>query len=112
MPHHTEQTAPPHRDYQPLIAEALAATGILPTIDDCRRLNAALRAAIGDLAERIRLQQDRTPREAATWQRCEDALLAAQAALFGDLGFGLRSAALHVQTLGEALSALSLAVEA
>ncbi|MDF2707055.1 MAG: hypothetical protein K0R62_2707 [Nonomuraea muscovyensis] len=112
MPHHTEQTAPPHRDYQPLIAEALAATGILPTIDDCRRLNAALRAAIGDLAERIRLQQDRTPREAASWQRCEEALLTAQAALFGDLGLGLRSAALHVQTLGEALSGLALAAEA
>ncbi|MFC9286531.1 DUF6415 family natural product biosynthesis protein [Streptomyces sp. NPDC057052] len=107
MNHPTEQAAPPHRDYEPLIAEALAATGILPTIDDCRRLNAALRDAIGDLADQVRRRQDRTPREDAAWQACEDALLRAQGALCGDLGLGLRSAALHVEALGQAVHALA-----
>lgn len=107
MTHPTEQAAPPHRDYEPLIAEALAATGILPTIDDCRRLNSQLRDAIGDLADRVRRRQDRLERGTADWQACEDALLRAQGALCGDLGLGLRSAALHVEALGQAVRALA-----
>lgn len=110
MNHPTEQAAPPHRDYEPLVAEALAATGILPTIDDCRRLNTELRDAIGDLAGRVRQLQDRLPREVADWQACEDALLRAQGALCGDLGLGLRSAALHVEALGQAVHALAVCV--
>jgi hypothetical protein len=107
MTHPTEQTAPPHQRYEALIDEAERAAGILPTIDDCRRLNHELRAAIGDLAGRVRQQQDRLQHGAVAWQAHEDALLGAQAALCGGLGLGLRSAALHVATLGQAARALA-----
>jgi hypothetical protein len=103
----TDQTIAPHQCYAALIAEAEAATGILPTIDDCRRLEAAVRDAIGDLAAGARRRQDRLPRDEAAWQQCERALLVAQAALCGGLGLGLRSAALHVATLGQAARALA-----
>jgi hypothetical protein len=103
----TEQTAPAHQRYEALIAEAEAASGILPTIDDCRRLEAAMCRVIGVLADRVRRRQDRLPRDDAAWQVCERALLDAQAALCGSLGFGLRSAALHVATLGQAARALA-----
>jgi hypothetical protein len=108
MAHHTDQAATPHQRYEALIAEAeAAAAGILPTIDDCRRLEAAMLRAIRDLADRVRRRQDRLPRDDAAWQVCERALLDAQAALCGSLGFGLRSAALHVATLGQAARALA-----
>jgi hypothetical protein len=107
----TDQTIAPHQRYAALIVEAEAATGILPTIDDCRRIEAELRAAIGPLAEAVRRRQDRLPREGAAWQACEAALLGAQGALFGDLGRGLRSAALHVQTLGQAARALDACID-
>ncbi|MFI6032928.1 DUF6415 family natural product biosynthesis protein [Streptomyces sp. NPDC051315] len=101
MPHHTEQTAPPQPRLDELIDQATAAAGILPTIDDCRRLEAQLRAAITPLADAVRRRQDRLPEDSPAWQACEAALLGAQAALSGNLGLGLRSAALHVATLGE-----------
>jgi len=106
MTHPTEQAAIPHQRYEALIDEAERATGILPTIDDCRRLNSDLRGAIGDLADRVRQRQDCLAPDTAAWQQCEQALLAAQAALIGDLGLGLRSAALHVATLGQAARTL------
>lgn len=107
MTHPTDQAAPAHQRYEALIAEAEAASGMLPTIDDCRRLETGLRDAIGDLADTVRRRQDRLPRDEAAWQRCERALLDAQAALCGSLGLGLRSAALHVATLGQAARALA-----
>jgi hypothetical protein len=102
MPHHTEQAAPTHRRYDDLIADAEAATGILPTIAECERLASELREAITPLADQVRRQQDRLPRDTAAWTVCERALLDAQGALCGGLGRGLRSAALHVATLGAA----------
>jgi hypothetical protein len=110
MPHHTEPAPAVHQRYDDLIAEAEAAAGILPVIDDCRRLARELRAAIRDLAERVRARQDQLPHGAPEWQACEEALLAAQGALCGDLGLGLRSAALHVATLGGAARRLAAVV--
>lgn len=111
MAHPTEQPAPAQeRDLDDLIARAVAAPGILPTIDECRRLNDELRAAIGPLADTVRRRQDQLPREAADWQACEDALLGAQAALCGGLGLGLRSAALHVAVLAEQACALAACI--
>jgi hypothetical protein len=107
MTHHTEPATAAHQRYDDLIAEAEAAAGILPSIDDCRRLEAELRAAIRVLAEQVRARQDRLPQEDSTWQACEAALLAAQGALCGGLGLGLRSAALHVATLGAAAKRLA-----
>lgn len=107
MDHPTEQGAPPHQRYDALIDEAAHATGILPTIDDCRRLEAELCRALGDLATRVRRRQDRLPRDTDGWQACERALLDAQAALCGGMGLGLRSAALHVSTLGQAARGLA-----
>jgi hypothetical protein len=111
MPHHTEQTAPPQPRLDDLLAEAAAARGILPTIDECRRLETQLRAAIRQLADTVRRHQDRLPEDSVAWQACEAALLGAQAALCGSLGLGLRSAALHVATLGERAQALAACVE-
>lgn len=102
----TDQAASAHQRYAALIAEAEAAAGILPTIDDCRRLEGDARRAIGQLADEVRRRQDRLPRDEAAWEACERAILGAQAALLGDPGLGLRSAALHVATLGEAAQAL------
>jgi hypothetical protein len=93
-----------------LIAEAEAATGMLPTIDDCRRLRDDLRAAIGRLADQVRRRQDYLARGITGWQQCEEALLQAQGALIGDLGRGLKSAADHVRVLGEAARALDACI--
>lgn len=106
MAHSTEQrtTAQPLHE---LIAEARAATGILPTIDRCEQLRDALLAHITELAEQVRRRLGRPPTGTPDWQRHEHALLLAQGALTGSFGLGLRSAALHVQTLGEAAAALA-----
>lgn len=106
MAHDTEQAAAPHQRYATLIADAEAAAGMLPTIDDCQRLERELRGAIEVLATRVRRDQDRLPRDCADWAIRERALLDAQAALCGGPGRGLRSAALHVATLGAAARAL------
>jgi uncharacterized protein YgbK (DUF1537 family) len=106
MAHHTEHHGTTQHLDQ-LIAEAADATGILPTIDRCQQLHDELRAAIGDLADQVRRRLDYQASDTAEWTRCERALLQAQGALLGSLGAGLRSAALHVQTLGEAAAALS-----
>ena len=106
MPHSTEHHAQAQHLDQ-LIAEAADVTGILPTIDRCQQLHDELRAAIGDLANQVRRRLDYQASDTAAWTRCEHALLKAQGALLGSLGAGLRSAALHVQTLGEAAAALA-----
>ena len=106
MPHSTEHHAQAQHLDQ-LIAEAADATGILPTIDRCEELHDELRAAIGQLADQVRRRLDYQASDTAEWTRCEHALLKAQGALLGSLGAGLRSAALHVQTLGEAAAALA-----
>lgn len=106
MPHSTEHHAPAQHLEQ-LLAEAAAVTGILPTIDRCQQLHDQLRAAIGPLADQVRRRLDYLPSDTADWTRCDRALLQAQGALLGSFGVGLRSAALHVQTLGEAAAALA-----
>ena len=89
-----------------LITEGLAATGVLPTIDRCHELRADLVRAMQPLIEDVRRQQSRLSRHTLDWQQCETALLRAQGALCGDLGRGLKSAALHVKTLAQAAAGL------
>jgi len=105
MPHPTDRAAP-RQTLDALIAEGLAAAGILPTIDRCHELRADLVREIRPLIDKVRNQQGYLPQHTIDWQRCETALLQAQAALCGDLGLGLRSAALHVHTLAEAAALL------
>ncbi|MGW0576320.1 DUF6415 family natural product biosynthesis protein [Streptomyces sp. NPDC002920] len=112
MTHPTEHPAPAHQRYAELIADAEAATGILPTIDECRRLTGELHAALRDLADRVRRRQDQLAEGGADWQLCEAALLGAQGALCGSLGLGLRSAAMHVATLGAAARTLAECIQA
>lgn len=105
----TDRAAPHHtlEQVDELIGQAKSATGILPTFDHCQQLADQLRPAIGHLADQVRIRQGYLLERGATWQQYEDALLKAQAALCGGFGIGLRSAALHVATLGEALAALA-----
>jgi hypothetical protein len=90
-----------------LIAEAQAATGILPTIDRCHHLRDELRAAVTALAAQVRRRLDAADTGTPEWTRLESALLQAQGALLGGFGVGLRSAAVHVKTLGEAAAVLA-----
>jgi hypothetical protein len=106
MAHSTEQRTPAQHLNQ-LIAEAKDATGILPTIDRCRQLCDELRPRITDLARQVRRRLDIADAGSDEWTRLESALLQAQGALLGGLGRGLRSAAVHVKTLGEAAQALA-----
>ena len=106
----TERAAP-RQTLDQLITEGLAATGVLPTIDRCHELRADLVRAMQPLIEKVRSKQSRLRRHTIDWQQCETALLRAQGALCGDLGFGLRSAALHVSTLAEAAELLRGCIE-
>lgn len=106
MPHSTEHQ-PATQPLDDLIAEAQAATGILPTIDRCQQLRDELRAAVTALADQVRRRLDDADIDTPRWTRLERALLQAQGALLGGFGVGLRSAAVHVKTLGEAAAALA-----
>ncbi|MET7687924.1 DUF6415 family natural product biosynthesis protein [Streptomyces sp. NPDC005483] len=107
MSHSTEQRqAAQQAELDDLIAEAQAATGILPTIDRCEEMRDALLAHITELADQVRRRLAGFQDGAPEWQRHKQALLQAQGALTGSFGRGLRSAALHVQTLGEAAAVL------
>ncbi|MER5584142.1 DUF6415 family natural product biosynthesis protein [Streptomyces asoensis] len=109
MSHPTQQQAAPaqRRELDDLIRQALAARHPLATIETCQSLEIRLRAWIRRLADDARRHQDRLPRGEAAWEACEAAILGAQAALLGDAGRGLKSAALHVATLGEAVRELA-----
>jgi hypothetical protein len=106
MAHSTEQRTTA-QNLDQLIAEAKDATGILPTIDRCQQLRDELRPRITELADTVRRRLDYTARDTAEWTRLEGALLQAQGALLGGFGRGLRSAAVHVKTLGEAAEVLA-----
>lgn len=103
---------PPQPALAGLIAEAEAATGMLPPFDRCVQLRDALVPAIARLAEHVRREQGYLADHTAGWRRCELALLQAQGALCGDLGRGLKSAADHVSVLGEAARALDDCIRA
>lgn len=109
MTHPTDRAAT-HQPLDQLIAEAKDAAGILPTIDRCTQLRDELRPTIRRLADEVRRRQD-TLLLGSDWERCERALLKAQAALCGSFGFGLRSAAIHVKTLGEAAETLAACIQ-
>jgi GTP1/Obg family GTP-binding protein len=106
--HSTEQrTTAQQAELDELIAEAKDATGILPTIDRCQQLRNELQGRITDLANQVRRRLDYLPAGTDEWMRLEGALLQAQGALLGGLGRGLKSAAVHVKTLGEAAAELA-----
>lgn len=110
--HPTDRAAPGYTPAQvdALIAEAAAATGILPTIDRCHHLNGELRAAIQQLADQVRKQQAAVPDRSRDWYRCDRLLIDTDTVLAEGMGHGLLSAALHVAALGR--QAQALAVEA
>jgi hypothetical protein len=106
--HSTEQQhKAQHTELDQLITEAADATGILPTIERCEQLRDGLRDAITDLSDQVRRRLDSADAGTDEWMRLEGALLQAQGALLGGFGRGLRSAAVHVKTLGEAVAALA-----
>src|SRR3954466_5037566 len=106
MTHGTEHQ-PATQPLDDLIAEACDATGILPTIDRCQQMRDELRAVVTGLAAQVRRRLDSADSGTPEWTRLESALLQAQGALLGGFGRGLRSAAVHVKTLGEAAAALA-----
>ncbi|MCX4816802.1 DUF6415 family natural product biosynthesis protein [Streptomyces sp. NBC_01239] len=111
----TNRAAPeaaPRTALDGLIAEAEAATGMLPPYDRCVQLRDTLVTAIGRLADQVRREQGYLADGTADWRQCERALLQAQGALCGDLGRGLQSAADHVHVLGEAARALDACIRA
>ncbi len=113
MAHPTDPAVPTQRrELDDLIARALAAPVVHPTIADCECMNRELRRAIAGLADTVRRDLERLPPATADWQIRERALLNAQGALCGGLGLGLRSAALHVATLAEQARALAACIPA
>ena len=92
--------AAPEQTLDRLISEAFAATGILPTIDACRRMDEQLRAAIEELAEQVRARQAAARPRSRTWYRCDRLLVDTAETLAADMGSGLLSAATHVSALG------------
>ncbi|MGW5633976.1 DUF6415 family natural product biosynthesis protein [Streptomyces sp. NPDC003832] len=108
MPQPTEHPAPTTpAELDELLAQAAAALRILPTYDECRRLDRVLGQAIGVLADEVRVSLQYFAPDTADWARREAALVAARDALCGTLGDGLQSAARHVACLGEAARGLA-----
>ncbi|MFJ8929195.1 DUF6415 family natural product biosynthesis protein [Streptomyces sp. NPDC102364] len=89
-----------------LIDEATAATGILPPHDRLVDLAAQLRTELRDLIPVVQARADGMNRGTTDWYSCDRALAGARETLEGDLGVGLRSAALHVASLGRFLGVL------
>lgn len=112
MPQPTDKPAPATpAELDDLLAQAAAAVRVLPTIEECRRLDRALAAVIGDLADRVCRHQQAFAADTAEWTRCERVLIRGRDALCGSLGNGLRSAARHVAEMGQAARELSEAAE-
>lgn len=101
--HHS---AAQQQELDQLISEAYAATGILPTIDDCHRLNERLRAAIKGLADQVKVRQDGQTAGTRDWYRCDRLLADTETVLAETMGPGLLSAAMHVAALGRHCQAL------
>lgn len=102
----TDQQAS-HQPADALIAEALTATRIPPTIDRCEHLNAQLRARIAALIPVVQGQADRMDRGHVGWYNRRRLLDHTQATLGQGLGAGLMSAALHVEELARHCRALA-----
>lgn len=93
-------------DTQGLIEEGLAATGILPPYERLVELDTQLRAAIDTLLPVAQAAADRLNRGTPAWYTRQKAVDEARKALDGNLGIGLRSAALHVAELARHCYAL------
>ncbi len=108
MPQPTEKPASATpAELDELLAQAAAAVRVLPTIEECRRLDQELAAVIGGLGDRVRQHQQALASDTAEWARCERALVGGRDALLGSLGSGLRSAAEHVAEMGRAARVLA-----
>lgn len=92
---------PPTREHvQQLLDDAAAATGILPTIDQCQQLNNELRRLLAELDQQVRHRQaDLTPRS-RDWYAADRILVDTGVVLADTMGLGLLSAATHVAALG------------
>ena len=93
-------------DTQGLIEEGLAATGILPTYERLVELDEQLRAAIEKLLPVAQAKADKLNRGTPEWYARQTAIDEARKALAGNLGAGLRSAAVHVAELARRCYAL------
>ena len=93
-------------DVQALIDEGLAATGILPTYERLVELDTQLRTAIAEAAPQAQAAADRLNRGTREWYSLQSAIDDAHRVLEGDLGAGLRSAAVHVAELARCCHAL------
>ncbi|MGW1614425.1 DUF6415 family natural product biosynthesis protein [Streptomyces sp. NPDC002285] len=91
---------------QGLIEEGLAAAGILPPYERLVELDQLLRVAIGELLPVAQAAADTLNRGTPAWYTCQKAVDEARRTLDGDLGIGLRSAALHVAELARHCYAL------
>lgn len=92
---------PPTREHvRELLADAQAATGILPTIDQCQRLNDELRRLLADLDAQVRQRQAQSVPRSRDWYAADRLTADAAAVLAESMGLGLLSAATHVAALG------------
>ncbi|WP_394436327.1 DUF6415 family natural product biosynthesis protein [Streptomyces sp. SGAir0957] len=105
--HQPTQHTPPDEDTRTaLIAEAEAATGILPPISRLEELDRLLRAELAAVTRTVRGQANRLDHGTTAWYLRDRAIGQAKDTCARDLGVGLRSAALHVSELGRCLQAL------
>ena len=93
-------------DVDALIEEGLSVTGILPPYDRLIELDKDLRAAVEGLLLEAQAVADGLNRGTAEWWSRQSAIDYARQALAGDLGPGLRSAAMHVAELAHRCGAL------
>jgi hypothetical protein len=90
-----------------LIAEGLAAGGILPVYERVLELDEQLRAGLARLIPLVQAQADGLNRGTTDWFSRQRAVDDARRALEDDLGHGLRSAALQVHELARQCGALA-----
>ncbi|MEU8756196.1 DUF6415 family natural product biosynthesis protein [Streptomyces chartreusis] len=93
-------------DVDALIDEGLAATGILPTYERLVELDEQLRAAIDKALPVAQAKADELNRGTPEWYSRQTAIDEARKVLAGNLGAGLRSAAMHVAELARRCYAL------
>jgi hypothetical protein len=96
----------PAADVGALIDEGLAAPGILPTYERLVELDQLLRAAIVKMLPVAQTAADELNRGTPEWYSRQTAIDEARKVLAGNLGAGLRSAALHVAELARRCYAL------
>jgi len=97
----TTDTPTPADGTRALIAEGLAATGLLPTYERVRHLDVRLRAEVERLMPIVQEQADQLYRGDTAWHRRQRLLTSARRVLGEGLGVGLVSAARQVHELAQ-----------